>query len=111
MKLEDAPSSPADLIADLNVIFSILDSQVEAHPGAIKIKTVCGYYLVAAGVPDVSDDHALVCVTAAVWRRSSGSCCRCLLSRPCPACSHVETWISLMASLGTLECAACVFRG
>ena len=79
MKLEDAPSSPAELIADLNVIFSILDSQVEAHPGAIKIKTVCGYYMVAAGVPDISDNHALVRGTAAVCSRWMRSWCRCLL--------------------------------
>jgi len=73
VKLQDAPSSAAELLADLNSIFSELDSEVDLHKGALKIKTVCGVYMVAAGVPDESDDHTevLACLALRMQARVS----------------------------------------
>lgn len=57
IKLQDAPSTSAALLADLNEIFAKLDAVVDEHPSAVKIKTVCGVYIVAAGIPEASTDH------------------------------------------------------
>ena len=93
VKLDDAPGSASALIADLNVIFALLDAEVEAHPGAVKIKTVLGYYMVAAGVPDATDDHAMVFTAAAAAAAAAATtttinttenCYRCY----CCCCSY-----------------------
>ena len=57
--------SPERLIADLHTCFSAFDEIVE-EAGVEKIKTIGDAYLVAAGVPTITPDHAKRIVKAAI---------------------------------------------
>lgn len=50
-------SSPEQVLAELNTVFSRFDSLVERHNGE-KIKTIGDGYMVAFGVPEPIDEHA-----------------------------------------------------
>jgi len=54
-----ATMTASELVALLNEVFSYFDELVEKY-GAEKIKTIGDCYMVAAGVPSMSSDHAKV---------------------------------------------------
>ena len=56
--LQDDEEDPSALVQELNHVFSRLDTCLEDHGGCYKVETICNIYVVAAGVPDPSDDHA-----------------------------------------------------
>jgi guanylate cyclase len=57
--------SPATVVDLLNEVFTEFDQLVDKH-GLEKIKTIGDAYMVAAGVPEPRDDHALVITQLAV---------------------------------------------
>ena len=52
-----ASMTPADLVHSLDEMFSRFDQIVKKH-GLEKLKTIGDAYMCAAGIPEVSDDHA-----------------------------------------------------
>jgi adenylate cyclase len=50
-------SSPAQVVATLNELFSVFD-RLAQHHGLEKIKTIGDAYMVAGGLPDPRPDHA-----------------------------------------------------
>ncbi|MCY3015436.1 MAG: response regulator [Planctomycetota bacterium] len=58
-------TSPADLVAMLNQIFTAFDQIVEKH-GVEKIKTIGDCYMLVGGIPLHRDDHAAVVAECAL---------------------------------------------
>jgi len=52
-----ARTSPEELVAMLDALFSLFDRLAEQH-GLEKIKTIGDAYMVVAGIPEPTDDHA-----------------------------------------------------
>lgn len=73
IKLQDGPSTSTELLADINEIFAKLDAVVDEHPSAVKIKTVCGVYIVAAGIPEASTDHTEILSLLALKMQAKAS--------------------------------------
>ena len=73
VKLQDAPLTSKALLEDLNAIFAKLDAVVADHPTALKIKTVCGVYIVAAGIPEASTDHTEVLALLALKMQAAAA--------------------------------------
>ena len=59
---------PGRVVRELNALFSDFDDEVSRR-GLEKIKTIGDCYMVAAGLPEPSDDHADAIVDLAVWLR------------------------------------------
>lgn len=57
-ELQTPAAEALPTLVDLNELFSILDSVVDTVPDACKIETVGGQFVVAAGVPSPSKNHA-----------------------------------------------------
>lgn len=58
-------SSPEQVLAELNTVFSRFDSLVERHNGE-KIKTIGDGYMAAFGVPEPIDEHACAACQLAI---------------------------------------------
>lgn len=58
-------SSPEQVLAELNTVFSRFDSLVDTHNGE-KIKTIGDGYMVAFGVPEPIDEHACAACQLAI---------------------------------------------
>ena len=68
-ELQETAGSPLSSLLSLNRLFSIMDSEVDSEPGACKIETVGGQFVVAAGVPVISQGHAEAMAVLAVRLR------------------------------------------
>ncbi len=58
--------SPVEVVYNLNQLFSLFDALVLSYPQLEKIKTVGDAYIVAAGLPVRSQDHATVVASFAL---------------------------------------------
>lgn len=61
---------PDRLVRELNALFSAFDDEVTRR-GLEKIKTIGDCYMVAAGLPEPSEDHAEAIVDLALWLRET----------------------------------------
>ena len=65
-ELQEIAGNSLSTLQDLNKLFGLMDDVVDSVPGSCKIETVGGQYVVAAGVPTTSAEHAQVMAVVAM---------------------------------------------
>jgi len=69
-ELQEAAGKSLSTLLDLNKIFGLMDDVVDSVPEACKIETVGGQYVVSAGVPTRSAEHAQAMAIVAIRLRA-----------------------------------------